>query len=85
MALNFGRIALAAAIILGTGLSAGSAMAQGKRAIAQACREDLAKFCSGVQPGGGRLKPCVKEHFRSFSPSCQAALRDVLAEKRQSQ
>lgn len=82
MALNFGRIALAAAIILGTGLPA---MAQGKRALAQACREDLAKFCSNVQPGGGRLKPCVKENFRSFSPTCQAALRDVVAEKKQSQ
>ena len=85
MALNFGRIALATAIILGTGLSAGSVMAQGKKAVAQACREDLAKFCSGVQPGGGRLKPCVKEHFRSFSPGCQAVLRDVVAEKKQTQ
>jgi hypothetical protein len=80
---NLGRIALAATIVLGTGFTVGSAMAQGRQAIMEHCREDLAKFCSSVQPGGGRMKPCIKQNFRSFSPGCQAVLRDMVAEKKQ--
>ncbi len=79
MVLKFGRMALAAAILAGAGLSAGSALAQGKGTVAQNCREDITKFCAGVQPGGGRLRPCIKEHHSKFSAACQAALRDAAA------
>lgn len=85
MSLDFGRIALAAAILAGAALSTGSALAQGKGAVAQSCRGDIAKFCSGVQPGGGRLRPCIKENYAKFSPACQSALREVIATKKQTQ
>ena len=40
----------------------------------QACGADIRQMCSEVQPGDGRLKACVKEHFGQFSASCQTAL-----------
>ena len=38
-----------------------------------ACKEDLKKFCASVQPGGGRLVRCLKEHEKDLSPACQEA------------
>ena len=26
------------------------------------CADDVAKFCKDVQPGGGRIMKCMKEH-----------------------
>ncbi len=37
----------------------------------EACQPDLARFCSQLRPGGGRLWRCVKQHFPKLSPSCQ--------------
>lgn len=84
MGLNFGRIALAAAVVA-SAVIASPVVAQERGKIAQLCRDDIQKYCSGIQPGGGRLKPCVKENYQKFSDTCKVALRDMVAEKKQSQ
>ncbi len=38
---------------------------------AQACHDDVLKFCKDVQPGGGRIAKCLKEHQSELSPECQ--------------
>lgn len=35
-----------------------------------ACRPDVEKFCSGVEPGGGRIIECLREHKAQLSPDC---------------
>jgi outer membrane protein OmpA-like peptidoglycan-associated protein len=40
------------------------------RQIAHACSGDVARFCPGVEPGGGRLKACMKEHVSQLSAAC---------------
>jgi Cysteine rich repeat len=45
-------------------------------AIQAACAEDALKLCAGVQPGGGRIVACLKEHKVSLSDRC--ANRSVL-------
>ncbi len=40
----------------------------------QACREDARKLCSAVQPGGGRIMACLKQHESELSAACQTAL-----------
>jgi len=59
-------------------LAAASALAQ-QGAVRQACSADLQQHCAGVQPGGGRLRACVAEHFSSFSDPCKQALLSNLA------
>ena len=58
-------------------LSASSSMAQmkpGARAVLGACKPDIARFCSSVAPGGGRIKACMKENLRDLSEPCKEAL-----------
>ncbi|HET6170140.1 MAG TPA: cysteine rich repeat-containing protein, partial [Terracidiphilus sp.] len=42
-------------------------------AIRAACAEDAQKLCAGVQPGGGRMVACLKEHKDSLSDRCKQA------------
>ena len=43
-------------------------------AMRQACAADTRKLCAGVQPGGGRILQCFKEHAADLSPGCKAAM-----------
>ena len=54
------------------------AMAQGS-AVRQACGAEIQQHCAGVQPGEGRLRDCVKEHFAAFSERCKQALLSSVA------
>ena len=42
-------------------------------AIRAACAEDVQKLCGTVQPGGGRVVACLKEHKDSLSDRCRQA------------
>ena len=57
-----------------TAITAQSALAQDPlAALRAACAEDAQKFCAGVQPGGGRIVACLKEHKDSLSDRCKQA------------
>jgi hypothetical protein len=55
--------------------TAGSlALAQDPSALAAirvACAVDAQNLCAGVQPGGGRIIACLKEHKDSLSDQCK--------------
>jgi len=58
-------------------LFSSEAMAQmrpGARAVLQACKPDIARFCSQVPPGQGRIKACMKEHLPELSEPCKEGL-----------
>tara|TARA_Y100001972_G_scaffold123129_1_gene169894 strand:+ start:63 stop:383 length:321 start_codon:yes stop_codon:yes gene_type:complete len=40
----------------------------------EACAEDRAKFCEGVQPGQGRMRDCYLKHQNELSQQCKDAL-----------
>ena len=42
--------------------------------VVDACEEDLAKYCSQVTPGEGRLLHCVAAHEDKLSGQCEYAL-----------
>jgi len=51
----------------------------------QVCAEDIQKFCKDVQPGGGRIAKCLKEHACDLSPACKgkcAANEEIKREKK---
>jgi hypothetical protein len=54
------------------------AMAQGA-AVRQACGPEIQQHCAGVEPGEGRLRACVKEHFVAFSEPCKQAMLSSVA------
>jgi hypothetical protein len=49
------------------------AQAQDLSAIRTACAADAQKFCAAVQPGGGRIVACLKEHKDNLSDRCKQA------------
>ena len=58
------------------GLPASGVMAQGPNAhpALEACKPDIARFCSNVPPGEGRIKDCMKAHLPELSEPCKEAL-----------
>lgn len=57
------------------------AMATGASAAqnAKPCAEDAAKLCQGMQPGGGRVAKCLKEHSSELSPACKDSMAKTKA------
>jgi hypothetical protein len=39
-----------------------------------ACKEDIAKFCPGIHPGGGRIPACLKQNEAQLSSACKDAI-----------
>ena len=39
-----------------------------------ACKADVEKLCSGMQPGGGRIVGCLKQNEAQVSATCKDAL-----------
>ena len=44
------------------------------------CKSDVARLCPGVQPGGGRIVGCLKEHKMEVSVGCAQAMKKMKAE-----
>ena len=78
------KLALAAGLALASTLIlADAAAAQGAMAgVRAACQSDLQTLCAGVQPGGGRIKACLKDHKDQVSAGCKSALAQMMADKK---
>jgi hypothetical protein len=53
------------------------AQAPSQQAVADAraaCATDIQNFCAGVQPGGGRIIACLKQHKDQVSDGCKQAV-----------
>jgi hypothetical protein len=72
----FVRATLAAACLIGLlALSLSRAGAQDGRGEArQACAADYRRLCSGINPGGGRIKKCLNDNFDALSDPCKQAV-----------
>jgi len=35
------------------------------------CKADAEKLCKGMEPGGGKIAACLKEHSSELSPACK--------------
>jgi hypothetical protein len=59
-------------------LTAADAMAQ-QAALRRVCGAEIERHCPGVQPGEGRIRTCVEQHFAEFSQPCKQALLQSVA------
>lgn len=41
------------------------------------CSEEIAKYCKGIKPGGGRLLVCLKEHEKDLTSACREKLAEI--------
>lgn len=51
-----------------------------RKAVREACMDDVHTLCAGSQPGGGKVMMCLKSHKDQVSAGCKTAfehLRDV--------
>ena len=51
------------------------------RFTTQECREDIGRFCSSVEMGGGRMLSCLKTQGGKVSQACQGALEAIAIPK----
>ncbi|HXY54775.1 MAG TPA: cysteine rich repeat-containing protein [Nitrospirota bacterium] len=65
------------AVILCMGIAAAPAKAEQEQGP---CAGDLQKFCKGVEPGGGRIAACFKEHEKDLSPACKRQIAELVHE-----
>jgi hypothetical protein len=42
------------------------------------CLLDIDRLCHGVQPGGGRIRQCLKKHAAELSPACKQNLNTFI-------
>lgn len=67
---------LAVFALLSATLMTSGAYAQAPSAdMRQACGADAHALCSGVMPGGGRIKQCMMSNFDKLSDACKAAIK----------
>jgi Cysteine rich repeat len=73
------HLAIASTLSLAALVSAApSALAQEAQAM-KYCKADFERLCPGVQPGGGRIIACLKEHKEEVSIGCGKALQAMKA------
>lgn len=53
------------------------AATSGARGALAACKADASKICPGVEPGGGRLIGCLKEHENDVTIGCAKELKAI--------
>jgi Cysteine rich repeat len=58
---------------------AGGAHAQDRKGLREACMGDAKKFCSGIQPGGGRIVQCLRSHDAELASACRDGLTAIKA------
>jgi len=49
--------------------------------VTGACLKDVKAQCAGVQPGGGRIKDCLKMHLKDLSEDCQSKVLKAVKAK----
>ena len=76
------QITVASLLSLGALSLAGSALAQAPDPMAM-CKSDVERLCPGVQPGGGRIVGCLKEHKMEMSVGCAMAIKKIKAKMAQ--
>jgi hypothetical protein len=75
----FVAAAVLAVVSGGPPLYAQSSPAQGAANDARAaCAQDAQKLCANVQPGGGRIIACLKQHQDQVSDSCKQAIAKAM-------
>jgi hypothetical protein len=50
--------------------------------VLTACAADIKALCPGLEPGGGRIRQCMKEKREQLSEGCRNAITAARAQRR---
>ncbi|HSB52602.1 MAG TPA: cysteine rich repeat-containing protein [Dissulfurispiraceae bacterium] len=76
METRFARILLMGAVLAGLIMSGWDGVsAEGEDSLP--CAEEIAKYCSEIKPGGGRIIACLKEHENGLTDLCKDKIEKV--------
>ena len=67
------RVAITSSLFLAATLLLPPSMASSAE-VTGACLKDAKAQCPGVQPGGGKIRDCLKTHIADLSDDCKAIL-----------
>lgn len=70
------RLLLCSVVCLVLSLTIPAPLVQG----ANPCDKDIARFCSNISPGKGRIAKCLKENESQLSPGCRMQHLEEVAE-----
>lgn len=73
---------VATALILSTLTVPAFAADTPRGAVREACKADIASLCSGLQPGGGRIRECLKANRDKLSDGCKSAIAAAMQARR---
>ena len=76
------RTIFAGVLALAFAATAVCAQPAGAAGMRGACGADIQKLCAGIQPGGGRLLACIKEHKDQVSAPCKTAIAQAMAARK---
>ena len=65
-------VAITSALFLAAMLLLPPSMASAE--LAGACLKDAKAKCPGVEPGGGKIRDCLKSHIKDLSDECKDVL-----------
>ena len=72
MTMRFSFIAITSSLFLAAMLLLPPSMASAE--LAGACLKDAKAMCPGVEPGGGKIRECLKSHIKDLSDECKDVL-----------
>ena len=72
MTMRFSFIAITSSLFLAAMLLLPPSMASAE--LAGACLKDAKAMCPGVEPGGGKIRDCIKTHIKDLSDECKEVL-----------
>ena len=73
------RIAITSSLMLGIAMLLPCSMASAE--VTGACASDVKSLCAGVQPGGGKIRECLKTNLKGLSEGCQTVVLKVVNAK----
>lgn len=69
-------------LVLAGGALANETNAPQRGAVREACKNDVATLCAGIQPGEGRIKACLRENKDKLSEGCRSAIATMMQARR---
>jgi hypothetical protein len=71
---SFAAAGLIALLVVTLQAASAQQMPAAKSQAREACGADYQRHCSGVAPGGGRIKQCLAAHIDALSEPCKQVI-----------